>query len=105
MNILSTHVCTLIYLFICHASTYFCQVTDSGETGGDREGETGGEDREGETGGEDRGGEDREGETGGEDREGDRGGDAVEDEGEARKGEAGGDGREAGNSQVRFNND
>lgn len=82
MNILSTHVCTLIYLFICHASTYFCQVTDSGETGGDREGETGGEDREG-----------------------DRGGDAVEDEGEARKGEAGGDGREAGNSQVRFNND
>ena len=91
MNILSTHVCTLIYLFICHASTYFCQVTDSGETGGDREGETGGEDREGETGGEDR--------------EGDRGGDAVEDEGEARKGEAGGDGREAGNSQVRFNND
>ena len=100
MNILSTHVCTLIYLFICHASTYFCQVTDSGETGGDRGGETGG----GETGG-DRGGEDREGETGGEDREGDRGGDAVEDEGEAREGEAGGDGREAGKSQVRFNND
>ncbi len=27
------------YLFICHASTYFCQVTDSRETGGDGGGE------------------------------------------------------------------
>ena len=42
-------IVSLMYLVVCHASTYFCQVTDSREAGGDGEGEAG-RDREGEAG-------------------------------------------------------
>ncbi|XP_063754288.1 zinc finger MYM-type protein 1-like isoform X1 [Eleginops maclovinus] len=80
---------TIPNLFVCHASTYFCKVTDSREAGGD-----GGEDR----GGREKGaGRDRGAEAEGEDGGGSGGEPTVGDRG-------GGGGRqaetEAGNSQA-----